>query len=52
MLDPNMMNQLGKVRQQELIALGQESAKARRAQPRRPRQPMALLLLLSRALGR
>jgi len=42
-----MMNQLGKVRQQELIALGQESA-----QPRRPRQPMALLLLLSRALGR
>lgn len=54
MLDPNMLNQLGKIRQQELTEIGQQTARRRWGQPRRSqnRRQLPLLVLLSRVLGR
>jgi hypothetical protein len=51
MLDPNMTYQLGKLRQQELIQMGQDAAKARGNQPRRLNL-RPLLTLLMQMLGR
>ncbi|MBZ0301035.1 MAG: hypothetical protein K8J31_14905 [Anaerolineae bacterium] len=52
MYDPKLMQDLAKIRQQELIDLGQRTSRARLAQPRERRTPMALLLLLTRTLNR
>lgn len=54
MLDPNMLNQLGKIRQQELLEIGQQTARQRWGKPRRTqnRRQLPLLLLLNRAFGR
>lgn len=50
-LNPNALYDLGKQRQQELIAIGQYSTLARRAP--RQRQPLrGLLLLIIRAFNR
>ncbi|MAS37976.1 MAG: hypothetical protein CL610_28535 [Anaerolineaceae bacterium] len=46
MFDPNTLNQLGKIHQQELIELGQKSARPRLAEPRAQRQIVALLQFL------
>ena len=54
MLDPNMAYEIGKIRQQELIELGQNSARERSLglRPRRPKFLIALVLLLTRTFSR
>jgi hypothetical protein len=56
MYDLLLIQDLGKIRQQELIELGRQSAQTQRQSQRQPlrrqRTPMALLLLLNRTLGR
>jgi hypothetical protein len=47
-----MAYELGKIRQQELIELGQNSARERSLRPRRPKFLIALLVLLSRTFSR
>jgi hypothetical protein len=54
MLDPNMAYELGKIRQQELIELGQNAARERSGL-RRPfgaKLLVALLVLVSRTFSR
>lgn len=53
MLDPNMAYELGKIRQKELIELGQNVARERSAlRLRRPQFLVALLVLVSRTISR
>jgi hypothetical protein len=53
-LDPNMAYEIGKIRQQELIELGQNSARERNLglRPRRPKFLIALVLLIVRTISR
>ncbi len=56
MLDPNMAYELGKIRQQELIELGQNSARQRSGlgvrRPLGAKLLVALLVLVSRTFNR
>lgn len=52
MLDPNMAYEIGKIRQQELIEMGQNMARERSLRVRRPNFLVALLVLLSRTFSR
>jgi hypothetical protein len=53
-LDPNMAYEIGKIRQQELIELGQNNARERAMglRPRRPKFLIALIVLITRAISR